>query len=119
MHIRIFFHSSSLPTRPTPQPSLISKSWEQDLILRISAALRAKELNLDSSFRIFDQDRDNLIGNNDFEKMILFTLNMGVNKEEIELLYERLDKPITREKFGDIFGPYLSSPQQDSNNAAK
>lgn len=89
----------------------MTKSWEHDLILRISAALRSKGLNLDSAFRIFDQDRDNLINYHDFEGTLLGTLNMGLHKDEIELFYQRVPKPFNKDSFSAMFGSHL---EQDS-----
>ena len=92
-----------------PEDSLITKSWEQELILRISAALRSKQLNVESAFMIFDQDRDHIVNAHDFQSTLLGTLNLQIHKDEIELLYQKMPSPLTRESFIAVFGQHLPS----------
>ena len=95
-----------------PEESLISKSWEQELVLRISAALRAKQLNVESAFMIFDVDRDKVVNIHDFQTTLLGTLNLQINKDEIELLYQKMPIPLTRENFIAVFGQHIPSAGQ-------
>lgn len=116
LHVRIFWHEGALPKKPMPEDSLMSKSWEQELILRISAAIRSKQLTLESAFMIFDQDRDQVINIYDFQATLLGTLNMQIHKDEVELLYQKLPSPLTKENFFSIFGGHVG---QASSTQAK
>lgn len=109
LHVKIFWHEGTLPKKPMPEESLISKSWEQELVLRISAALRAKQLNVESAFMIFDVDRDKVVNIHDFQTTLLGTLNLQINKDEIELLYQKMPIPLTRENFIAVFGQHIPS----------
>lgn len=95
-----------------PEDSLISKSWEHELILRIAAAIRSKQLTIESAFMIFDQDRDQVVNLFDFQATLLGTLNMHIHKEEVELLYQKLPSPLTKDNFISVFG--LHVPQGSS-----
>ena len=112
MHVKIFWHEGALPKKPMPEDSLITKSWEQELILRICAAIRSKQLNVESAIMIFDQDRDHIINAHDFQSTLLGTLNLQIHKDEIELLYQKMPAPLTRENFIAVFGPRI--PGADS-----
>jgi len=110
LHVKIFWHEGALPKKPMPEDSLITKSWEQELVLRICAALRAKQLNVESAFMIFDQDRDKLVNIHDFQNTLLGTLNLQIHKDEIELLYQKMPCPLTRENFIAVFSQHLPAP---------
>ena len=115
LHVKVFWHEGALPRKPMPEDSLISKSWEQELILRIASALRAKQLNIESSFMIFDQDRDLIINYHDFQNTLLVTLNLQIHKDEVELFYQKLPMPMTRENFITVFGAHLPNAYQQPN----
>lgn len=112
LHIKIFWHEGAMPKKPMPEDSLISKSWEHELILRIAAAIRSKQLTIESAFMIFDQDRDQVVNLFDFQATLLGTLNMHIHKEEVELLYQKLPSPLTKDNFISVFG--LHVPQGSS-----
>ena len=82
---------------------------ENELVLRICASL-GKELDVESAFMIFDQDQDELINFQDFRITLLVTLNLKIDKDQIELLYQRLPSPLTKENFVEFFGKYFRAP---------
>jgi len=65
------------------QESLITQAWEEEFKLRIAQMLRLKQLDLKTSFNVFDRDGDRVIDYNDFEGMLLGTLALSLKKEEI------------------------------------
>ncbi|KRX10045.1 C2 domain [Pseudocohnilembus persalinus] len=115
--------STDFNQRPQMKQNQQNDTWSQEVTYKIAQALKARYLNLNNSFMIFDRDQDEIISFEDFETTIRGTLGMNqLKKEEIELYYSRLPQPYDWESFSKQFRPYLDHmgkingiPQFDDN----
>jgi Ca2+-binding EF-hand superfamily protein len=96
---------------------------QDTLLLKLANALKAKGLNVESAFNIFDIDQKNEISLENFKNTLLFTLKFSTNQNEIEHLIRivftnqgrtKLDKI----EFYKIFSKLLPEPKmsQTYNN---
>ena len=67
-----------------------TEKFKDALIIKLSNVLKAKGLNLDSAFNIFDMDRKNEITIENFKDILIYTLKFSTNQNEIESLIKLL-----------------------------
>ena len=89
-----------------------TEAYQDELIVRLSNALKSKGLNLDSAFNIFDMDKNNEITLENFKNILIFTLKFTTNQNEIEhlskLLFTNQGKTkLTKMDFFKIFAMLL------------
>lgn len=114
LSVKIFWYQTNIDLKNQYQEqSLIMKTLEQDMTLRIAQALRTKGLGLITSFAIFDRNQDKIIDFNDFYQTITGTLNLKMLDQEIDVYFKRLPKPLNMENYEVIFKPYLSNISQE------
>jgi Ca2+-binding EF-hand superfamily protein len=100
-----------------PQSNL-ANAIEEQMSKRIVGACQALNFNLDSSFKIFDDDRDGYISYNDFQFTIYNILKLkDYTKEELDLLWGRLQPKngkLSQQDFNGRFATYFSADDQMS-----
>ena len=67
-----------------------TEKFKDALIIKLSDVLKAKGLNLDSAFNIFDMDGKNEITVENFKDILIYTLKFSTNQNEIESLIKLL-----------------------------
>ena len=67
-----------------------AEMFRDALVIRLSNVLKAKGLNLDSAFNIFDMDKKNEITIENFKNILIYTLKFSTNQNEIESLIKLL-----------------------------
>ena len=67
-----------------------TEAYKDALVLKLAKALKAKGLNLESAFNIFDMDRNNEISIDNFKNILIYTLKFTTNQNELEHLVNLL-----------------------------
>ena len=89
-----------------------TEAYKDALVLKLAKALKAKGLNLESAFNIFDMDRNNEISIDNFKNILIYTLKFTTNQNELEhliniLFANKTKSKLSRMDFHKIFSLLL------------
>ena len=79
-----------------------TEAYKDALVLKLAKALKAKGLNLESAFNIFDMDRNNEISIDNFKNILIYTLKFTTNQNELEHLINILFSNKTKTKLSRL-----------------
>ncbi len=102
LYVKIFWLESEVRKRRA-QDSLITKTWEQDITLKIAENMRRRQLPVQAAFLIFDRDGDQIINYEDFEASVLGTLNLRLVEDELKVYFSKLPQPLNQRNFEKVF----------------
>ena len=108
IHVRIAWFDSKADSIGYGSP--LTQVWERDVYERIARNLIERGLNLQSAFKIFDQDNDGQISPEEFRNTILITLRMPISEQEIQQLINAchtVNGSITQTEFNNKFSSLL------------
>jgi len=112
IYINIFWETLKydMTTEKIIQNTYETKAWTEKAVGMLAEKMKAKKLDLNSAFEIFDRDEDQMISLNDFNDTVLFTLNFTQNQQLLEELKRAVfnnKTTITKLEFYKIFAYYL------------
>ena len=113
--MKIFWHEGSLPTKPIPDQTYITKTWEQEMTSRISSEIRARELTLTSAFKLFDSNKDEVISRKEFTNCLINILSLNLTLDEIDLFFQKLPQPLNYDNFERVFSSFIMRKPYEQN----
>lgn len=119
MAVLIFWEQVNLVDDSLRKVPYETRAWMEDLVIRLSEAIKNKKLTLESAFEMFNLDDSNMISRSNF-KGVLFNQFKYTNSNEIENLTNIIFQDatfISRLEFNKVFSPLLpSSIYPDQSN---
>lgn len=111
LNLNIFWEQVNIAEEEEDLP-YETEAYKDALVLKLAKELKAKGLNLDSAFNMFDQDNKNEISIDNFKNMLIYNLKFTTNQNELEhlinLLFVNKSKTkLTRMDFYKIFSLLL------------
>lgn len=96
------------PSVPSDK-GLIQHSWEENITQKIATEIRTRGLGCQTAFRILDKDNDQIISYEDFQNGLINILGVRLNKQEMQLYYQKMPQPFNMQNFDSIFRTYVGN----------